>query len=106
MDIAAVLIGDRQIKTIVTGIRPGEKLHEILVSEEERYRTVERGQFYVISSMLPEIRAQEDTAELVLQDEYSSGLNVMSREQTGDLLRKFKLMLEDQELQTEGELLR
>ena len=29
------LIGDRPIETVVTGIRPGEKVHEILVSEEE-----------------------------------------------------------------------
>ena len=34
-DIAAALIGDRPIQTIITGIRPGEKIHEILVSEEE-----------------------------------------------------------------------
>src|SRR3984957_15558174 len=34
-DIAKVLIGDRSIKTKIVGIRPGEKVHEILVSEEE-----------------------------------------------------------------------
>ena len=35
VDLAAVLIGDRPIETVFTGIRPGEKVHEILVSEEE-----------------------------------------------------------------------
>ena len=34
-DIAQALIGDRKIKMVITGIRPGEKIHEILVSEEE-----------------------------------------------------------------------
>ena len=28
---------------MTTGIRPGEKIHEILVSEEEAYRTVQDG---------------------------------------------------------------
>ena len=27
---------------------PGEKIHEIMVSEEEAYRTVERGRWYAI----------------------------------------------------------
>ena len=53
-DIAKSLIGRRPIKTIVTGIRPGEKIHEILVSEEEAHHTTERGKYYVIQPMLPE----------------------------------------------------
>ena len=35
VDVASALIAGRPIDTKVTGIRPGEKLHEILVSEEE-----------------------------------------------------------------------
>jgi UDP-glucose 4-epimerase len=34
LNIARALIGERKIETVVTGIRPGEKIHEILVSEE------------------------------------------------------------------------
>ena len=33
------LIGERDIEIVFTGIRPGEKIHEILVSEEEAPRT-------------------------------------------------------------------
>ena len=54
-DIANLLIGNRPIKTIITGIRPGEKIHEILVSEEEAHRTIERGNYYVIQPILPEL---------------------------------------------------
>ena len=36
IDLARALIGDRPIKIEVTGIRPGEKIDEILISEEER----------------------------------------------------------------------
>src|SRR5688572_18427509 len=55
-DVANGLIGDRKIETKVTGIRPGEKVHEILVSEEEANRTIERGDYYAIQPMLPELR--------------------------------------------------
>ena len=54
-DIAKALIGDRNIATKVTGIRPGEKLHEILISEEEMRHVEKRGSYYAISPMLPEI---------------------------------------------------
>src|SRR5216683_6787983 len=54
-DVARALIEDRRIDVRYTGIRPGEKVHEILVSDEESYRTIERGGYYVISPMLPEL---------------------------------------------------
>jgi FlaA1/EpsC-like NDP-sugar epimerase len=54
-DVADVLIAGRPIPVTYTGIRPGEKVHEIMVSEEECHRTVERGDFYVILPMLPQL---------------------------------------------------
>jgi UDP-glucose 4-epimerase len=93
-DIASVLIGDRPIETVVTGIRPGEKVHEILVSEEEAYRTVARGDHYVIMPMLPEL-LRDEKIENPLGREYSSAENVMTREQVKDLLEKHKLMVGD-----------
>lgn len=55
LDLARVMIGDRPIELREVGIRPGEKVHEILISEEEMHRTVERGEYYVILPMLPEL---------------------------------------------------
>ncbi|MEX1141151.1 MAG: polysaccharide biosynthesis protein [Thermoleophilaceae bacterium] len=69
-DIAAALIDGRDIATVVTGIRPGEKLHEILVSEEEAYRTVERADHYVVQAPLPELQSED--AVQALEGEYSS----------------------------------
>src|SRR5580698_4822394 len=43
MHIATALVGARPIQTRIVGIRPGEKVHETLVSDEEAHRTVERG---------------------------------------------------------------
>lgn len=104
IDIAALLIGDRPIRTVVTGIRPGEKVHEILVSEEECHRTVERGKYYAILPILPEVR--EDVASSpALQGEYSSADSVMSREDLAELLLRQSLRVEDNLIQN-GELLR
>lgn len=70
VDLAEVLINGRDIPITFTGIRPGEKIHEIMVSEEECYRTISRGDYYVICSMLPELGA--DVGDQLLTREYSS----------------------------------
>ncbi len=104
VDIAAGLIGDRPIETVVTGIRPGEKVHEILVSEEECHRTVDRGRYYAILPMLLELRDGDVPAE-VLEHEYSSGHDLMTRAQIDLLLEEHRLRLEDT-TGDEAELLR
>jgi FlaA1/EpsC-like NDP-sugar epimerase len=71
LDLAKMMIGSRPIEIRYTGIRPGEKVHEILVSAEERYRTIRRGDYYVIQPMLPEIQ-QVTVPEPALDGEYSS----------------------------------
>lgn len=71
VDLAETLIDGRDIHIVYTGIRPGEKIHEIMVSEEERYRTIEREDYYVIGPMLPELQSSVIGLP-VLTDEYSS----------------------------------
>ena len=94
VDIAAALIGERPVETVVTGIRPGEKIHEILVSEEECHRTVDRGAYYAILPMLPELLG--DTAiEGALDDEYSSASGLMSGDALVEVLRRHSLMIDD-----------
>ncbi|HVF56486.1 MAG TPA: polysaccharide biosynthesis protein [Pyrinomonadaceae bacterium] len=93
-DIAEALIGDQKIKTVVTGIRPGEKVHEILVSEEEAHRTVERGNYYAIQPMLPELRSSEEVKS-PLGKEYSSSDDLMDKVQVSALLKQHKLMVGD-----------
>lgn len=70
-DLAEVLIAGRDVPLSYTGIRPGEKIHEIMVSEEECHRTIERNGYYVICPMLPEC-APEIVDGGVLTAEYSS----------------------------------
>jgi UDP-glucose 4-epimerase len=71
VDMAEVLINGRDIRIEYTGIRPGEKIHEIMVSEEERHRTIDRDGYYVIRPALPELR--DDVIDKPpLRGEYSS----------------------------------
>lgn len=85
IDLARVLIGERNIRIDFTGIRPGEKIHEILVSEEERFRTIKRGAYYVILSNLPEVRAGA-LPPPVLDGEFSSADSVVGLSELRHLL--------------------
>jgi UDP-glucose 4-epimerase len=91
VDIASVLIGARPIETKVMGIRPGEKIHEILVSEEEAHRTVDRGDYYAIQPILPELRPQA-VEQRPLDGEYSSAGSVMTRPELRALLEEYGLL--------------
>lgn len=104
-DIAKALIGKRSIKIEVTGVRPGEKLHEILVSEEEAHRSVERGAYYVIRPILPELREEEAVAAPALSSEYSSADNLLTAAEAEALLDRAGLLAVD-EMPLEGEFLR
>jgi FlaA1/EpsC-like NDP-sugar epimerase len=91
-DVAEALIdltrGSRDIEIVYTGIRPGEKVHEIMVAEDECYRTIERGGYYVIAPMLPELRRTPiDTPARVT--EYSSSEITLDRAALDDLLAPY-----------------
>ena len=71
VDLAKAIMGEKELPIKFTGIRPGEKVHEIMVSEEECYRTIEQGDYYVIQPVLPELRDGKEFKQ-ALTTEYSS----------------------------------
>ncbi|MEQ9811588.1 MAG: polysaccharide biosynthesis protein [Azospirillaceae bacterium] len=87
-DIADILIGDRRIAKRTIGIRPGEKVHEILVSEEEQGRASMRGDHLAIAPMLPELRIGGTVGSGApgLDGEYSSRSETIGREAVRRLL--------------------
>ena len=91
MDLAKVMISDKPIEITITGIRPGEKVHEILVSEEEANRTIHRNHYYVILPILPELR-RSDEEKNYLTKEYSSADYLMSSQDLKDLLEAYNLI--------------
>ena len=86
-DVVSVLIGDRPISVEYVGIRPGEKIHEILVSDEESYRTILRDGYYIIKPLLPEV-AGKPVEIPAMKAEYSSRDNTLSTEGLRALLEK------------------
>lgn len=97
MNVATALIGRRPIDIRVTGIRPGEKLHEILVSEEEAGRCVDRGSYYAILPLLPELNDAESREPNARVQEYGSADEVLDLEGTARLLKEHRLMVDDVE---------
>jgi UDP-glucose 4-epimerase len=90
-DLASVMIGDLKLPVKITGIRPGEKVHEILISDEESQRTVERGKYFAIKPMLPEI-VVNPKEKPVLKAEFSSADNLMNPDELKALLKRKDLM--------------
>lgn len=104
IDVARALIGTRPVAIKITGIRPGEKIHETLVSEEEAARTVDRGDHYAILPMLPEL-APREAGERTLSKEYSSADDLLEPADTARMLEENRLLLGQARL-AEGEMLR
>lgn len=86
-DLAECLIGDRDIEIVITGIRPGEKIHESLLSEEEATRTVfgPKG-YFALRPMLPELA--EPPVVPALLGEYSSNGALMSKVELAEFLEQ------------------
>jgi|SRR5215471_20811075 len=106
LNIAKALIGKRDIELRVMGIRPGEKMHEIMISEEEVHHCVRRGNYYAIRPMLPELRSDTADDANALESEFSSADTVLDLRQTVALLKRHKLMLEDVSALDQEELMR
>lgn len=106
-DVAKALVGDRKIEIKTTGIRPGEKLHEIMISDEEAPFAQARGEYYAIVSMLPELNGGVvDVRKSILAKEFSSGDTLLDFSGTVALLKKNRLMVDDIPKFTDDEMLR
>lgn len=101
--LAKSLIGKRNVEIKVTGIRPGEKIDEIMISDEEAPRAYASGEYYAIQPMLPELVKNQIKGELT--SEYSSGDELMNLEATTAYLGEHNLLIE-QNLIEDGEFLR
>lgn len=99
INIAKAMVADRGVAIKIIGIRPGEKAHEILISEEECPRTVKRDGHYVLTSMLPELDSATENELAGLTAEYSSANDVLSLDETIRLLGRHGLLLPES---TEG----
>ncbi len=88
LDLAEVMIGDKGNDIKFTGIRPGEKMHEILISEEEINRTYKNDDHFVIQSILPELFDKNKKNYNFNCNEYSSKDSLISKDSLKELLIK------------------
>ena len=87
VDVVNALVGKKKIEVKETGIRPGEKLHEVLVSQEESLRTISRGDYFAIKSILPEV-SKPVSPESFEFDELSSEHFLMTSKEVQTFLDK------------------
>ena len=105
-NIARALIGKRRVKTRIIGVRPGEKMHEIMVSDEEAQHCVKRKNYYAILPMLPELARTGGDSAPALSREFSSADTILSPKATLELLKRHRLMVENVKSANLLELLR
>jgi UDP-glucose 4-epimerase len=87
VDVVNALVEKRKIEVKETGVRPGEKLHEVLVSQEESLRTISRGDYFAIKSILPEV-SKPVSPESFEFDELSSEHFLMTSKEVQTFLDK------------------
>jgi UDP-glucose 4-epimerase len=86
-EIIDIFIENKKIDIKIIGIRPGEKLHEELISEEEGYRTYIKDNYYVIKPQLPELSSNPIYNNLeYINKSYSSKDNILPKEALKDIL--------------------
>jgi UDP-N-acetylglucosamine 4,6-dehydratase len=91
MDLARVIAPECETK--VVGIRPGEKIHEVMISKDDARRTIEFDSFYMVQ---PDFRfwtrrANFAPTKAVPEDfEYNSGSNprFLTVDQMKDMIQK------------------
>jgi UDP-glucose 4-epimerase len=84
-DVAEMLIkvSGKKLQIVETGIRPGEKIHEILISEEELTRTEDSGDVYIVHDIFS---TKSFTSSP--QKEYSSEDDLLDLGEIEEFLRK------------------
>jgi UDP-N-acetylglucosamine 4,6-dehydratase/5-epimerase len=76
MDLAKVICPDAKID--IVGIRPGEKLHEVMIPQEESRQSVEYDTYYVLKPSFlknEQLSRKSDLKEVEEGFEYNSGTN-------------------------------
>ncbi len=93
MDVARAVAPE--CKTKIIGIRPGEKLHEVMIPIDDSRRTIEFEDYYVIQpySMFRKYNFENSAGKLVPEDfEYNSYTNPwkLTEDELRDIIKKYE----------------
>ncbi len=95
--LAECLIGGRDIEIAEIGLRPGEKIHEMLVNEDEVPLAGERAGYYVLAPMLRSDRREQPHA---LPGPFRSDHELLDHAAIDALLRRLALLAPAASLRT------
>lgn len=93
VDLAKCLSEGHSIEIEEIGIRPGEKLNEILISEEESTRVYSKENYYVLSTILPELSGKQRSSKTDVW-EFSSGKDPMTKSEVCQFLGEENQLIE------------
>ena len=95
--LAECLIGSRAIAIVETGLRPGEKIHEVLINEDELALTTDRHGYYVLAPMS---RQPVHSAPVTLSGPFRSNHQLLDHAAIEALLRHHRLLAPVADLKT------
>ena len=78
--LAFGLTGKKDYPITIIGMRPGEKMHEVLVSEEEMWRATELERYYLIPSWAKS-QAKEGTGNIKVSEYSSAGTHQLTQDE-------------------------
>lgn len=93
--LAETLIGSRAVPIRETGLRPGEKIHEVLINEDEVPLTTERDGYYVLAPML---RSSSRQILSPLNGPFRSDHQLLNRASMEAILRSLRLLASSADL--------
>lgn len=90
VDVMLQSIPKKRKKVITVGIRPGEKIHELLVSKAESTRTIDMGNYYIILPQIyiPEVEKKYRNRKRL--DEFRYGSDTTKRMSKNELAKVLK----------------
>lgn len=81
IELAEVIADHYRVDTILTKIRPGEKIHETLVQEEEMFRTKEEDDYFIVYPY-----GEYENKSPSVKEYTSNNTNMLSKKEIEDLL--------------------
>mgnify|MGYP001561779346 CR=1 FL=1 len=98
VDLAGVMLESQSLSLDmikIIGIRPGEKIHETLISPSESVRTVEDGEYYIIlpQIVIPNVEKKYSNFTKLLEFRYSSdSTRQIGKQKLKEILKKEKFI--------------
>ena len=84
--LAEGITGNKTYPQKIVGARPGEKMHEVLVSEEEMWRATEMDEYFLVPSWAKSHRRDKGPKEGAFEEYASNGVRMMTDDELRALL--------------------